>query len=99
MTSAKITRRDFVKGTASAIALISFPRLALGQTTTKIRLEWQQFKTTLQYPSFLNAVRLMKANTDATKPASWRYWVNVHVNYCPHSIPYFLAWHRGYMYY
>ena len=41
----------------------------------------------------------MKANTDASKPGSWRYWVNVHVNYCSHGKPYFLAWHRGYMYY
>src|SRR4051812_47429493 len=37
-------------------------------------------------------------NTDASKPASRQYWVNVHRNYCPHSEPYFLAWHRGYMY-
>jgi tyrosinase len=41
----------------------------------------------------------MKAVTDATKPTSWTYWVNVHVNYCPHMVPYFCAWHRGYLYY
>jgi tyrosinase len=40
----------------------------------------------------------MKRNTDATNPASWRYWVNVHVNNCPHGIAYFHAWHRGYLY-
>jgi tyrosinase len=99
MTSAKITRRDFVKGTASAIALISVPRLAVGQTTTSIRLEWQQFKSTPQYTSFLNAVRTMKANTNSSSPSSWEYWTNVHLNYCPHGIAYFLAWHRGYLYY
>jgi tyrosinase len=41
----------------------------------------------------------MKANTDETDPASWAYWDDVHMNNCPHSIPYFFAWHRGYLYY
>jgi tyrosinase len=71
----------------------------LSQSTTAIRLEWQQFKTTTQYASFINAVRTMRANSNALSPASWAYWTNVHVNYCPHGIPYFLAWHRGYIHY
>lgn len=99
MTSSLISRRGFIKGSASAIAAVSFPALALGQTTTRLRLEWQQFKTTTQYASFLNAVRTMRANTNAGSPSSWTYWTNVHVNYCPHGVPYFLAWHRGYLYY
>ncbi|WP_159834196.1 tyrosinase family protein [Burkholderia sp. 8Y] len=41
----------------------------------------------------------MKAATDSSKPTSWQYWVNVHTNHCPHSVAYFLTWHRGYLYY
>lgn len=96
MTLTNVSRRGFVKATASGIALLSLPKFSLAQTTTT-RMEWQQFKTTSQYGSFINAVRSMKANTNAADPASWRYWVNVHVNYCPHGTPYFLAWHRGYL--
>jgi tyrosinase len=99
MTSLIISRRNFIKTSASAAACLSIPRLGFGQTTTGIRLEWQQFKTTPQYTSFLNAVRTMKANTNSSSPSSWEYWTNVHVNYCPHSSPYFLAWHRGYLYF
>lgn len=98
MTALLISRRNFIKASASAAALLSVPGLGFGQTT-RIRMEWQQFKTTPQYSSFLNAVRTMKANTNANSPSSWAYWTNVHVNYCPHGVAYFLAWHRGYLYY
>jgi tyrosinase len=97
MTNPGINRRAFLKGSASAIALISIP--AIGATGPYTRLEWQAFKLTPQYESFITAIRLMQAETDATKPTSWSYWVNVHVNYCPHMMPYFCAWHRGYLYY
>jgi tyrosinase len=99
MISAPFTRRSFVKGTASAIALASLPRLGIAATPNVIRLEWQTFKTTPHYASFLNAVSTMKGATNASQPSSWQYWVNVHLNYCPHSAPYFLTWHRGYLYY
>jgi tyrosinase len=99
MSSLPRSRRAFIKTSASALALLSAPSLSFGQTTTGMRLEWQQFKNTPQYASYVNAVRLMKANTNAASPASWAYWTNVHVNYCPHGTPYFLAWHRGYLYY
>jgi tyrosinase len=99
MTANKFDRRAFLKSSASAAALMSLPLPAISATTTSIRLEWQAFKTTPHYASFLNAVKLMKAATDATKPTSWTYWVNVHLNNCPHMVPYFLAWHRGYIYY
>lgn len=93
-------RREFVKSSLSALALSSLPfHVALGQTATKTRVEWQEFKTTSAYPSFLDAVRLMRANNNAADKASWQYWINVHVNYCPHDAPYFLAWHRGYLSY
>ena len=98
MSAQTHSRRLFIKTSASAVALLSVPNLSFGQTSSN-RLEWQQFKTTPQYASFLNAVRLMKANTNAASPSSWAYWTNVHVNYCPHSTAYFLAWHRGYLYY
>ena len=98
MSSLLLSRRAFINTSASAVALLSVPRLGLSQTASGTRLEWQQFKTTPQYASFLNAVRKMKANTNAASPSSWAYWTNVHVNYCPHGIAYFLAWHRGYLY-
>ncbi|SAL62046.1 tyrosinase family protein [Caballeronia humi] len=98
MTSLKLNRRTFLGGAASALSVAAFPRLASATTGPYVRLEWQQFKLTPQYTSFLNAVRTMLANTDASSPNSWQYWTNVHVNYCPHRMPYFLAWHRGYLY-
>jgi tyrosinase len=99
MATLHISRRNFIKASASGMALISVPKLAFSQSTTTIRMEWQQFKASAQYSPFRYAISRMKANTDATNPASWRYWVNVHVNYCPHGIAYFLAWHRGYLYF
>lgn len=99
MASEVISRRQFIKRSGTAIALISFPKLVHPQSTTAIRLEWQQFKTTTQYASFINAVRTMRANSNALSPSSWAYWTSVHVNYCPHGLPYFLAWHRGYIHY
>ncbi|PIL38595.1 tyrosinase family protein [Massilia psychrophila] len=92
-------RRTFIRTSASAAVLFSIPHLGFGQTATAIRLEWQQFKNTSQYASFRNAVGLMRANNNAASPSSWAYWTNVHVNQCPHGTPYFLAWHRGYLYY
>jgi tyrosinase len=97
MAKSSINRRTFLKGSASAVALMSLP--AMGATGPYTRQEWQAFKLTPQFESFKTAIRLMKAVTDATKPTSWSYWVNVHVNYCPHMVPYFCAWHRGYLYY
>jgi tyrosinase len=93
------TRRDFVKG-ASALMLpgfVSSPLLA--QTATVQRPDWNTFRTTKNYSSLVNAIATMKENTTATDKRSWTYWVNAHVNNCPHGIAYFLAWHRGYLYY
>jgi tyrosinase len=99
MTSISNRRRAFVQGTASALALASLPRWSMAATVTNLRLEWQAFKVTPHYASLLNAIRTMQAVTDASKPTSWQYWVNVHLNYCPHETGYFLTWHRGYLYY
>lgn len=98
MHSRTISRRNFVKGTASAIAFISLPRISFAQTTIRIRREWQDFKSTPQYASFLSAIQTMRSNTDASSRSSWQYWIDVHVNNCPHRAPYFLAWHRGYLF-
>jgi tyrosinase len=100
MSSSNFSRRSFLQGSASTIALASLPLKSFGATPpVSIRLEWQQYKTTTQYAKYLNVVAQMKAQTNAKLATSWQYWVNVHVNYCPHDLPYFFAWHRGYLYY
>ena len=99
MPSLPVSRRAFINLSVSAIASLSIPRLGFAQATPRIRLEWQEFKTTPQYASFIDAVGKMKANTQQGSPSSWAYWTNVHVNTCPHDVAYFLAWHRGYLYY
>ena len=99
MSKQGYTRRDFVKG-ASALMLPSFASSPLlAQTGTVQRLEWNTFRTTRNYPSLVNAIATMKENSNAADKRSWNYWVNVHINFCPHGIAYFLAWHRGYLYY
>jgi tyrosinase len=99
MSKQGYTRRDFIKGASALMlpSLASSPLLA--QTGTVQRLEWNTFRTTKNYASLVNAIATMKENTNAADKRSWTYWVNAHVNFCPHAIPYFLAWHRGYLYY
>jgi tyrosinase len=93
------TRRTFLKGSVSGVALASLPGgLALAQSTLN-RLEWNDFKLTPDYATFVNAIGTMRANTNAADRTSWAYWSNIHANACPHSKPYFLAWHRGYLHY
>lgn len=98
MEHGKISRRAFLERSALAVGASAAPLDVFAQTVM-VRPEWQAFKTTSRYDSLLKAVKLMKANTNAQDPKSWSYWTNVHINYCPHEVPYFLAWHRGYMYY
>lgn len=62
------------------------------------RVSWNTFKSSPQYGQFVAAVRTMIANTDENDPNSWNYWSNIHRSNCPHSVSYFLAWHRGYLY-
>lgn len=92
-------RRNFIKGMLGAAAAQGLSLPALAQSGPRIRMEWKQFKNTTQYKSFLNAIASMRKNTKATSPGSLQYWANVHQNYCPHGSPYFLSWHRGYLYY
>ena len=75
-----------------------FPNIAFANTGLRIRTEWQQFKTTSQYQSFLNAIAAMRQNTNPNDRGSLHYWVKVHQTYCPHDVPYFISWHRGYLY-
>jgi tyrosinase len=92
-------RRAFIKG-ASALTLPSLVSSSLfAQAGAVQRLEWNAFRTTKNYPSLVNAIAVMKENNNAADKRSWAYWVNVHVNFCPHGTPYFLAWHRGYLYF
>lgn len=98
MDSHQFSRRDFIKTSISGLALSSLPhQMAFGQTI-QTRMEWNAFKTTPAYASFINAISTMRANTNSGSPNSWRFWTNVHRNFCPHRAPYFLAWHRGMMY-
>jgi tyrosinase len=94
-----VGRRQFIQQSAMLLGASAVLPKAWSQTTLMVRPEWQAFKTTPHYDSFLRAVKLMKANTQASDPRSWSYWTNIHLNRCPHSIPYFFAWHRGYVYY
>jgi tyrosinase len=96
--SGHFTRREFVKGSLSALMLPSLANhSALAATTVRQRPDWDTFKVSSSYPSYVNAIRKMRANTNAADKNSWKFWTNVHVYHCPHGAPYFLAWHRGYL--
>lgn len=89
-----ISRRRFLQSSASIALLPLLPRVAMSADVF-VRPSWDAFCGGPMLQTFVNAVRAMRKNTDATNPASWSYWVNVHKNLCPHGKPYFLAWHRG----
>ena len=99
MSKQGYTRRDFIKGASALVP----PSLASGplwaQIGTLQRPDWNTFKATKNYSSLVNAIAIMKDNTDPNDKRSWTYWVNAHLDFCPHGIAYFLAWHRGYLYY
>lgn len=99
MTHAVVNRRNFMQRSALLLGASTITPTVFGQTALMVRPEWQSFKTTPRYDSFIKAVKSMKANTNANDPKSWSYWTNIHLHQCPHSLPYFFAWHRGYLYY
>jgi tyrosinase len=99
MQTVNAYRRTLLKGAVAGAAIQGMPGFALAQSTIRIRQEWQQFKKTTQYQSFLKGIAAMRANTNPSDRRSLQYWANVHVNYCPHGAPYFIAWHRGYLYF
>ena len=91
-------RRMFLKTGIGITVAQCFPGLAAAQAGTGPRLEWKQFKTTNQYPAFVSAIATMRSYANQASPGSLAYWANVHVNTCPHGVPYFISWHRGYLY-
>jgi len=93
------TRRDFLKESAATLAMMALPLSSPAQTSYKVRMEWTDFMRSGHYSALLDALKVMQANRNSSDKNSWQYWVNVHINNCPHGIPYFLAWHRGYIYY
>lgn len=93
-----MNRRNFMQRSALLLGTSTIASNVFGQTTLMARPEWQSFKTTPRYDAFIKAVKSMKANTNANDPRSWSYWTNIHLKQCPHSVPYFFAWHRGYLY-
>lgn len=99
MEHVHISRRTFLEHSMLALGASALPLELFGQTVLRVRPEWETFKTTSGYDSLLKGVKLMKANTNPNDANSWTYWTNIHVKNCPHEIPYFLAWHRGYMFY
>lgn len=92
-------RRNLLRNTLGLAISQCIPGLSAAQPNSNIRVEWQQFKNTAQCQSFINAIRLMRDNTDPNDRGSLQYWANVHQHYCPHGIAYFLSWHRGYLYF
>jgi len=91
-------RRTLLRSAVGAAVARYLPGSALAATVPGMRLEWQQFKASSQYQSFLSAITRMRNNTNAQDRNSLNFWATVHVNQCPHGAPYFLAWHRGYLY-
>lgn len=91
-------RRMFLRTGIGITVAQCFPELAAAQAGTGPRLEWKQFKTTNQYPAFVSAIATMRSYANQASPGSLAYWANVHVNTCPHGMPYFISWHRGYLY-
>jgi tyrosinase len=95
-----LNRRQVLKSSMGGLLWAALPGdRALAQTALRQRLDWNTFKAGPNYASFLDAIKKMRANTNASDKNSWLYWTNIHVNYCPHGLPYFLAWHRGYINY
>ncbi|HYD95474.1 MAG TPA: tyrosinase family protein [Noviherbaspirillum sp.] len=99
MSGRRLSRRNFIKG-ASALMLSPLPLGELqAQTGLRQRLDWNTFRNTRDYASLMDGIARMRQNTDAADKRSWAYWVNVHQSFCPHGVPYFLAWHRAYLYF
>lgn len=98
MTTKNEYRRLLLKSAMGAAAAACLPNLAQA-AGLPVRLEWQQFKLTPQYGPFLSAIAAMRANTNANDRSSLQFWADVHLHQCPHGAPYFISWHRGYLFY
>ncbi len=91
------TRRQFLQSSLCLALAPLLPRLALSATTVRVRPDWETFRSSPLFPVFVRAIGAMRANLQSADPASWLYWVDVHKQACPHRLPYFLAWHRGFL--
>jgi len=92
-----ISRRHFVQTALATTLVSSLPSFARADGLVT-RPSWGTFKNGPNFQSFVDAIKTMRDNTNSNDINSWVYWANIHENHCPHGIPYFLAWHRGYVY-
>jgi tyrosinase len=92
-----ISRRRFLQSSLTVALLPMLPKLAVS-ADLRVRQSWPAFCLGPTYQSFLYAVQTMRATKPSTNPASWEYWAVVHRYNCPHGKPYFLSWHRGFLY-
>jgi tyrosinase len=92
-----LTRRGFLRDAALAVLAAGLAPAASSQATLYKRIDWASFTQGPDFSSFMDAIKKMRANTDPNDKRSWQYWANIHQNYCPHGVPYFLAWHRGFI--
>lgn len=96
MGAGMLKRREVL---ALLAAIGAGPAIAFEATgTVQPRLPWGQFRTSPDFAAFVGAVARLKANRNARSPDSWAFWVGIHGLHCPHGKPYFLAWHRGYLF-
>ncbi len=92
-----ISRRRFLQSSLTVALIPMLPKFAVA-ADLRVRQSWDQFCLGTTYASYLSAIQQMQANPDTKSPTSWEYWANVHRWQCPHNKPYFLAWHRGFLY-
>lgn len=96
-----ISRRHFLQSSLTVALVPLLPGLltsAHAASTLRVRQNFNTFRNSSLFSVYLDTVQKMRANTNSADPNSWNYWVNVHKDYCPHRVPYFLAWHRGFLY-
>ncbi|MEI7037380.1 tyrosinase family protein [Fulvimonas yonginensis] len=92
-----ISRRRFLQSSLSLALVPLLPRVAVSATLS-VRPSWQAFITGPKFPVLCNTIGIMKANKNSADPNAWTFWSEVHRLNCPHGQPYFLAWHRGFLY-
>lgn len=97
-----ISRRRFLQASASVALVPVLARLGTtkafattSSTTISIRPNWDTFCSGPLYSVYTQTIATMRANSNTADPNSWGYWANTHKSYCPHKLPYFMAWHRG----
>lgn len=96
------SRRRFLQSSLAVALVPLLPRIVFADepqiaAATVTRPSWEVFRRGPLYSVYVETIRKMRANANPSDPSSWFYWANVHQNFCPHGIAYFLAWHRGYL--